>query len=981
MNVSPVVASHTEWRTCGPLGGYSLPVGFNDSDTDLSAKGSPISNKVQMIIESLRSTQSSLEMSDEIEGTVLPGQACKGAQSSFAGGQSKAGNPAISQQMRAPGPMKKENTDSDSDDSVDRGIEEAIKEYLKEKDGHKRKVEPNFFQPSKIPRLNSTTEMNNYNSEAQSATTSQISKSLSVEAQNARAYIPLKKYIKNKASIDDFSVDFDSNMMSKSLLLPLDEIKKPLKATSLFKNEPTEMDLSDSSSDDGIEEAIQRYQMQKIEQQNRGDTFTPNEFTDESDSTSDDGIEEAIRSYQLQQLKKKSAAQAFIHKQKLGSVKKSKLKKKKNRPAKGFKSFLSPPDYPLIPTRTHPSKEQLTAAPPKANTTAELMCAEAILDISKTVMSGAFHHSNAFPESTLPALFPDNHPADDSDSSVDSEDGIEQEIMEFLEKKAQSQLKPECSSSSKELRSMHETTKQDDNQKKCQRLSLTRKRRCKQENGCLSSMMGSGNNPEATASKPSQEHTNESCSFIFTQNSRGRDLAGLKTEKSGDKSSSLDSDEDLDTAIKDLLKTKKKSKKKVRDLKQKPRKGVKDELPNKFRPDKTLKHATLKKLARGKNGTKLSKKSLLDGSLCKDAALRENERTQLPGSTLLCNTTLKDDSSSVDSDDSIEQEIRRFLAQKAEGSTTESSNFVKVSSPMVPFPSQGKDTKVENQLADIPSKELSGRCSLLSSESKPAKITLTISPSQRLLPGDSFFSVAGQSSPTQSGSLLEPADGAGAVKSENTPTSIRGHSTKEIPKVSTPSADKSQTIKWRQSFGLPVNDISTLSRTPFHITSPNQCSGTKLTSPFQSMAAGPKPLPPAPAWSSVKTCRSPFGVSTVKTTPVPARSPFFNLLSVAKERSHATGASPLSTDHRPQMAETESMVHIPKDKSVYVELESDRTNHVQVRSKEDGEVEVSLERELEKNVKMEEIDEEEGFLEGESGNSRKPEKQQGYSAL
>ncbi len=31
------------------------------------------------------------------------------------------------------------------------------------------------------------------------------------------------------------------------------------------------------------------------------------------------------------------------------------------------------------------------------------------------------------------------------------------------------------------------------------------------------------------------------------------------------------------------------------------------------------------------------------------------------------------------------------------------------------------------------------------------------------------------------------------------------------------------------------------------------------------------------------------------------------------------------------------MVHIPKDTSVFVELESDRTNHVQVRSRESSE--------------------------------------------
>ncbi|KAM9820514.1 protein phosphatase 1 regulatory subunit 26 [Neosynchiropus ocellatus] len=999
MNVSPVVASHTEWRTCGPLGGYSLPIGFDDSDQ--SARGSPISNKVQMIIESLRSTQSSLEMSDEIEGNVPPGQACKSAEGFFAGGQSKAGSPAVNQLTCAPVPMENESTDSDSDDSVDRGIEEAIKEYLKEKDGHKRKVEAIFFQPSKIPRLDSTTETNNCSNEPPPATTSQISRSLSAETQNARAYIPLKKYIKNKASIDDFPVDLDCNMT-----LPSDVIKKPPKATSLLKRDPTEMEPSDSSSDDGIEEAIQRYQMEKIGQPNRGESFMPREFTDESDSTSDDGIEEAIRSYQLEQLKKKSATQPLSHKQKLGSRKKSKLKKKKNRPGKEFKAVRPPLDNPLSPmschqdgkgARTHPSNEQPTTAPPKANTTAELMCAEAILDISKTVLSGAFHHSveqrgNLLPESTLPgsalaSRFPDC-PADESDgSSIDSEDGIEQEIMEFLERKAQLQQKPDGSSSSKEPHSAHETTKQDVNQKKCQRLSLTQMRRRKQENGCVASMSGNANNPQAAA-RPLKEPKNESSALLFTQNSQGRNLTGLKAEKSGDKSSSLDSDEDLDTAIKDLLKTKKKSKKKVRDLKQKSSKGVKgDELSNasqtnKLRPDTTLKHGALKKLTMGKNGMKLkpelSKRTCSETSLREHATLRDNERTDLASSTLLCNTTQKDDSSSVDSDDSIEQEIRRFLAEKAESSSTTEGG--KCASAMLVVPSRGRNIKEEDQLAEIPihSKDpLSGQATV----SNPPQITLTIPASQRLLLGNSLHNIAGQSSPVQCGSLLEPADGAGAAKSKRSrQVPVSGQLTNEIPKAPTPCADKSQTIKWRQSFGLPVSDISTLSRTPFHITSPNTFSGTVLTSPFHSRAAGSKPPPPSPGWSSVKTSRSPFGISTMKTQPIP-RSTFFNLLSAAKERQRATHSPTHSPDHRLQMAETESMVHIPKDKSVYVELESDRTNHVQVRSRDEGEGELSLERELEKNVQRTEVDEEEGFLDGDPDNSREPEKKQGDSTL
>ena len=74
-------------------------------------------------------------------------------------------------------------------------------------------------------------------------------------------------------------------------------------------------------------------------------------------------------------------------------------------------------------------KDQPTPAPPKVNTTAELMCAEAILDISKTVLPAAFNPSVdlgscATTESPSKSSTLDNCPDEESDdSSIDSEDG------------------------------------------------------------------------------------------------------------------------------------------------------------------------------------------------------------------------------------------------------------------------------------------------------------------------------------------------------------------------------------------------------------------------------------------------------------------------------------------------------------------------------------------------------------------------------
>ncbi|KAJ8261348.1 hypothetical protein COCON_G00170710 [Conger conger] len=111
-----------------------------------------------MIIDSLRNTESSIDMSDEYEGTLQTGQAPP------SGGTSKAVD--VVHKARHPGTLGEAreddknvdsmefgtpSQDSDSDDSVDRGIEEAIQEYLKKKGDHKRKVEPTA-SPSPVPK-------------------------------------------------------------------------------------------------------------------------------------------------------------------------------------------------------------------------------------------------------------------------------------------------------------------------------------------------------------------------------------------------------------------------------------------------------------------------------------------------------------------------------------------------------------------------------------------------------------------------------------------------------------------------------------------------------------------------------------------------------------------------------------------------------------------------------------------------------------
>ncbi|XP_029024569.1 protein phosphatase 1 regulatory subunit 26 [Betta splendens] len=1077
MNVPPVAATQTEWRTCGPPGGYSLQC-FNDSDTELSTAGTPISDKVQMIIESLRSTQSSLDMGDKIEGNMLSGQeghpqVCRVAMGSYVGAKSKTKVSIENQQAAVSSPISHGSSDSDSDDSVDRGIEEAIREYLKEKDDHKRKAEPcsHFLQSSKIPRKSSpvpevSNKASNKATEAFLITSSQFLKSVKVEAVAVPAGIPIKKYIKNKVSLDDnIARKMDCARSTATKSLSKEPAKSPSKSFSQLNkmkcpvSAKVEEDSNDSSSDDGIEEAIQRYQLEKRVQENRGD-FNPHEFKEDSDSTSDDGIEEAIRCYQLEQLKEKTALKPFFHKQKPFSkslvhavgtstenLMKRKLKKKKARTDQEIKRAPRSPVFMdknicsagngLLSLKLDSFKEQSTPTPPKINTTAELMCAEAILDISKTVMPAAFHHdvglSGCVPESFMQASPPLHcQDGESDDSSIDSEDGIEQEIRKFLEQKAQMHNQPPISAVTPERPRGNEPekvkAKQVAAQKKRQRLSLSQRRRLKQENGGVSDVLHVDNSVKETIPRHFPRQRKDSSQVAFSQRNPTHPIVGLrKTEQSGDKSSSLDSDEDLDTAIRDLLKTKKKSKKKVKDLKRKSKKCLKEEplvknvlQTKKLKLDPVPKSSALKKTDKCHDDIKDKSAGMSWGNVCHSKQADENkvhgDETAMAKEGEDQETVLlhkdrpaphtQDDSSSVDSDDSIEQEIRRFLAEKAKVSSEERSkdeDALRNGTVEVCTPLQEEGLKKENQLAEIPRESsntpLSGKAPLMShSQDRPLH-------SAQNYPDTSSAGAQSPPASIQSCSpvVLEPADGAGAARTDQRRPSP-GKSdvphatphTERVQPVCSPniSHSRSESIKWRQSLGLPITDTKTLSRTPFHITS-SKISETALANPLcQSRGVNLKSQAPASAWSSARTGRSPLPRPTeTAAVNTPFRSSVLNLATARHPRTaFVQSLLPGHSSQGPAGAERASMVHIPKDKSVFVELESNRTNHVQVRSRERKEgkeradlssekKEVGSLRKNDKEVHLERTDEFVDEAECESGNRRNPETKQGFSTL
>lgn len=432
-------------------------------------------------------------------------------------------------------------------------------------------------------------------------------------------------------------------------------------------------------------------------------------------------------------------------------------------------------------TKCKNPSEKSTPAPLKVNTTAELMCAEAILDISKAVMPEAFKNSLAASNNCAPSIF---HCQDrmniaenrTDESSVDSDDGIEQEIRKFLELKAQMRSQSSSTATFPDTQAHAMSLQQkkvDSSQNKKLKLSLSHKRKSKDDYGNTGKMREldsklkgkphpkplsvhdhknilrtqTGKSEESsvalhvdTVTKKGPTKNEQKSASVSLKDAKDleRDINShshnFKNEASkslvlaerraltGDKSSSFDSDEDLDAAIKDLLLTKKKVKRKIRDRKLKSRKCANftavdlhpvEELDSEKRKTaldckplwstKNTKSCISKSSkVRPKQSTsigpKLSKNTsgkLRDGKLVKHSCQLE-QMDEKKGHANLDSSSRgnhlgaaqAEDSSSVDSDDSIEQEIRKFLAEKAKSSMVRTND--------------AEEMKQEAQQAEIP---------------------------------------------------------------------------------------------------------------------------------------------------------------------------------------------------------------------------------------------------------------------------------------
>ncbi|XP_064249320.1 protein phosphatase 1 regulatory subunit 26 [Passer domesticus] len=868
MDAPPLVALQTKWESFGPARNYRYPVCFPESDSNVTRTS--VSTKVQMIINNLQSQEPALGMNNEcgcVKQKKQKGE--KGSGTRVTAGSTllrkhpqytQRGCPEDSDGSAVEGNVEFETLllDSDSDDSVDRGIEEAIQEYLKTKSKSAQSLPRNAersenvsrdkrfkreFSQSKVasnllpvqfkaemlseeylsdhlgigkrlqpasPQSISSDDSFEQSIQAEivqflnEKKQQEISKCVTEEDKKdscVRSVLKCNKEATNRTNCGALKQGCNALLLRHHPKLQKSSTQPKCLQTKI-QAEPSDfsrvnhaylematasqpwlveqdegsgahhwepraalteesMHTSDSSSDDGIEEAIQLYQLEKIRKEAghaancvplQREPFDPKGMADISASLT---------------ISSTKSASPEIHKTPISNKRKevnskpTGLQSTSNDFNKLFKPLKKARHFAL-PENKITACELTLQASCRADTSAELMCAEAILDISKTIMPsqmGSDNKSLTADSFFSPQLLSSSRCESDS-SLVDSDDSIEQEIRAFLALKAQSEnlgTKPPSLS-----RSIQMPLPSDPNSltgtlepalPKTLKLSLSRKRRLKREG--RTAKQGGSKLPEqletglfqpghyskfpvlreeralisptelrdAQSDKdPRQQQLmspklpgsdGSRCvdsvnPFLQVQSSTRKPVKNpiqtAEREGSGDESSSLDSDEDLDSAIKDLLQSKRKLKKKSKDQKAQCKKKVRfseteTQLLDDFsslqqnewkyknpsllksclsKPRKTVREIAVRnppdniKLPNDKPETVKNLESNLQlkkGNKPKSVSSQrgaKNRKCALPA------VSDASDSSSVDSDDSIEQEIRRFLAEKAKDSASNS---------------------------------------------------------------------------------------------------------------------------------------------------------------------------------------------------------------------------------------------------------------------------------------------------------------------
>ncbi|NXG46925.1 PPR26 phosphatase, partial [Psilopogon haemacephalus] len=1001
MNASPLVALQTKWESFGPARSCRYPACFSESEENVTRTS--VSAKVQMIINNLQSQESPLGMNNEYDCIMQKKpKGEKGSSNKVSSSTTllrkhpqyaKCGCPADSNNTEVEerfGPLL---LDSDSDDSVDRGIEEAIQEYLKTKSKSDQSLQRNAESSESISRDKRFKRDFSQNKvagdllpvkfQAEMLSEEYLSDHLGI---GKRLQPPSPQSISSddsfeqsiQAEIVQFLNEKKQQEASKCLMA---EDKKDSHVRSVLKcNKETANQPNCGSLKQGCDGLFLRHhpKLQKTGMQakclqpqmqgepgdfnqayldmatasqpwlverdegsganyweTRGGLLSASAHT--SDSSSDDGIEEAIQLYQLEKIRKEAgrapgcvplqreqfdpkgmadiaasltisstkSASPQLHKNPTSNKRKeihsrttelestSHNFNKLFKPLKNARHF-APPENKIA------ACELTLQASCRADTSAELMCAEAILDISKTIMPSSMGGGDR--SLAADSLFPAqllSSPHCESDSSlVDSDDSIEQEIRAFLALKAQSEslgTKPPSLSHSIQMPLPSDenslTGTLEPSLPKTLKLSLTRKTRLKREGGIAK--QGASKPPEqletglfqpGNCSKSpvlqeeralssstelcdaqrlsSKETQQQQLMSSKLSGSDGRCVAldseiplmqvqsstrklmkstiqSQERDGSADESSSLDSDEDLDSAIKDLLRSKRKLKRKSKDQKSQHKKRARfneteTQLLDEFsslqqnewkgknptlvkscpsKPRKAVKENVIRSPPDTINVKPTTEKpeamkslefnsQLKKGSKPKAIANQNNLQEAKTSQGAFTAPSDADDSSSVDSDDSIEQEIRKFLAEKAKdsasnlemqkgdasldllGVTKQTPNKGRAKQQTVDLMlGQSKNTELSQQAAEWKdSQRTEGKSAMLHGSGKSA------SPAENV-----HFHTTGQSKAKQG--LVGVKGVAGGKLPANPPGKKDGSNAKPLEKTLPPKASKNEGCK------------------------------------------------------------------------------------------------------------------------------------------------------------------------------------------
>lgn len=780
VNAPPVAAFPTQWMPFGPKATHKVPLPLVHSE-QIQKAADPL-----VIIDGQPSNESSGAVRAEYErimqknrkGELNSDQGLKSSVAQFKGHTREQATFTLPTQLK----VKEESSpalDSDSDDSVDRGIEEAIQEYLKNKstgDASSTTAVTKNFSPgdnsdqlktissnvlarkSPVKMVTSTTTCNTFSPLDRSYCSSPESvgsddsfeQSIKDEIEQ---FLNQKKLQNTVSDTSTAKKAAQSNVTAKPKQKPFKtgEKQSPKQGIKGLPDKLSSESLNlqpkcSKQKAENVKTSIYPKPSSSVKQSEQKNEVSLRQCEVLSDSSSDDGIEEAIQLYQLEKsrlggnvivdqkcsLEKEAKCAAactrtFTHCQDKNpspesrtDYKKRKLPSSSHAASQDASSCHSPTTKRTLyfGDDSNPRCDVAVQAMRRAETAAELMCAEAILDISKAILPSQPQTTYVISQETPPAQ-PESPCA--SDSSVDSDDSIEQEIRTFLARKAQVEslvVSPAVQSSPNQQRLEQRKQQSPSNKSLSQKGKLTEskviqkdltgkgEKRCADVIGVPSTVpctpeilqhrnMDAGTNER---SKPSykleearhivQQAADSLVSLPAITGSKRKIYTKMRSKCSVDTSSSLDSDEDLDSAIKDLLRSKRKCKKRPKDGRPQYKKRVRfgettTRTLESLGTGGDLKDCLLKPAVKGclvnfSNPQENTVKPSLNTKVkeaCRSTAsnsdLSPNTSECKPGSVsdkLLSSSSVlpeAQDSSSVDSDDSIEQEIRKFLAERA----------------------------------------------------------------------------------------------------------------------------------------------------------------------------------------------------------------------------------------------------------------------------------------------------------------------------